>query len=203
MKKLMSSLIYYFISAVGISLTIKAEIGVSSFNSLNVAVSNLTTIQVGTITSVINLLFLVGCLVIDENRKLSKYLLMFVTTMSFGMVINFVYYTLFANVTLVSYFLKISVFVLGVAIAGFGTGQVLRINLLTFPIESFCQLLASKTKLTFSNYRYGVDIVCVVLSIFISVLFSLPIVVREGTIFSLFLLSGVISFSKRITLFAK
>lgn len=203
MKKLMGSLIYYFISAVGISLTIKAGIGVSSFNSLNVALSNLITIQVGTITTSINLLFLFGSLIIDENKKLNKYLLMFVATMSFGTVINFVYYSLLKNIFLSTYSLKISIFLLGVVIAGFGTGQVLRIKLLTFPIESFCQLLANKTKLTFSNYRYGVDIICVVLSLLISVLFTLPTVVGEGTILSLFLLSGVINYSKKITLFSK
>lgn len=203
MKKLTSSLSYYFISAVGISLTIKAGIGVSSFNSLNVALSNLTTIQVGTITSIINFVFLISCLIVDRNRQLNKYLLMSIATMSFGIVINFVYYTLLSDLNLSDYSLRISIFIFGIIISGFATGQILRINLLTFPIEFFCQLLDNKTKLTFASYRYGIDIFCVAISISISVLFSLPIVVREGTILSLFLLSGVISYSKRITLFWK
>lgn len=203
MNKLTSSLIYYFISAVGISLTIKAEMGVSSFNSLNVALSNLTTIQIGTMTTLINLLFLIGSLILDKKRTFSKYLLMSVAVMSFGIVINFVYYILFANINLSTYLQKINVFILGVGIAGFGTGQVIRINLLTFPIENFCQLLDRNTKLTFSTCRYGVDVVCILLSILISVIFSLAIVVREGTVISLLLLSGVISYSKKLTIFDK
>ena len=196
MKKLVTSLMYYVISAIGISLTIKAAIGVSSFNSLNVSLSNLTSIKVGTITSIINLLFMIGCIVLDKNRKLSKYALMFFATISFGMVINVVYYYLFAHIQLTNYLMKLVVFLLGVTLAGFGTGQVVRINLLTFPIESLCQLLDSKTNYSFSTYRYAVDIICVAFSLFISLYFSLPIVVREGTILSLFLLSGVISWSK-------
>lgn len=197
MKKILSSLIYYIISAVGISVTIKAGIGVSSFNSLNVSLSNVTTIQVGTVTTIINLVFLLGSLLVDTDRKVKKYLLMSIATLNFGAVINFVYYHLFATIDLTSYGLKISLFILGVLIAGFGTGQVLRINKLVFPIESLCQLLANRTTLSFSYYRYGVDILCVLLSLIISISFSLPIVVREGTLISLFLLSGVINWSKQ------
>ena len=200
MKKLVKSLIYYIISAIGISLTIKAGIGVSSFNSLNVSLSNLISIKVGTITSMINLVFMIGCIILDKNRKKSKYALMAFATISFGGVINIVYYYFFTPIHLASYPMQLIVFILGVALAGAGTGQVVRINLLTFPIEFFCQILVSQTPYSFSTFRYGVDIICVSLSLFISLFFSLPIVVREGTVLSLCLLSGIISWSKSISL---
>ncbi|MGX7023818.1 YczE/YyaS/YitT family protein [Vagococcus hydrophili] len=196
MEKLLKSLLFYFISAVGISLTIKANVGVSSFNSLNVSLSQLWDIQIGTVTTILNLSFLVGCIVLDKDRRLTKYALMLVAVLSFGEVINLVYYYLLANLTLTAYPIRLIVFLLGVFIAGAGTGQVLRLSLLKFPIESFCQLLSEKTKVKFSTYRYGVDIICVSLSLLFSLLFDLPIVVREGTLISLFLLSGVINWSK-------
>ena len=198
MKKLSQSLFYYFISAVGISLTIKANVGVSSFNSLNVSIANLSTLQIGTVTTLLNISFLIGCVLLDKERSLPKYLLMLVAVMSFGEVINLVYYHLFSQFTTDSYLLNLILFLLGVVIAGFGTGQVLRLSLLKFPIESFCQLLAEKTSHSFSTYRYGVDVVCVSLSLILSFAFSLPVVVREGTIVSLFLLSGVINWSKEL-----
>lgn len=198
MKKLSQSLFYYFISAVGISLTIKANVGVSSFNSLNVSIANLSTLQIGTVTTLLNISFLIGCVLLDKERSFPKYLLMLVAVMSFGEVINLVYYHLFSQFKIDSYLLNLILFLLGVVIAGFGTGQVLRLSLLKFPIESFCQLLAEKTSHSFSTYRYSVDIVCVSLSLILSFAFSLPIVVREGTIISLFLLSGVINWSKEL-----
>ena len=198
MKKLSQSLFYYFISAVGISLTIKANVGVSSFNSLNVSIANLSTLQIGTVTTLLNISFLIGCVLLDKERSFPKYLLMLVAVMSFGEVINLVYYHLFSQFTTDSYLLNLILFLLGVVIAGFGTGQVLRLSLLKFPIESFCQLLAEKTSHSFSTYRYGVDVVCVSLSLILSFAFSLPVVVREGTIISLFLLSGVINWSKEL-----
>ncbi|MFY8331195.1 YczE/YyaS/YitT family protein [Vagococcus carniphilus] len=198
MKKLIQSLFYYFISAVGISLTIKANVGVSSFNSLNVSIANLSTLQIGTVTTLLNISFLIGCVLLDKERSFPKYLLMLLAVMSFGEVINLVYYHLFSQFTIDSYLLNLILFLLGVVIAGFGTGQVLRLSLLKFPIESFCQLLAEKTSHSFSTYRYSVDIVCVSLSLILSFAFSLPVVVREGTIISLFLLSGVINWSKEL-----
>lgn len=198
MKKLSQSLFYYFISAVGISLTIKANVGVSSFNSLNVSIANLSTLQIGTVTTLLNISFLIGCVLLDKERSFPKYLLMLLAVMSFGEVINLVYYHLFSQFTIDSYLLNLILFLLGVVIAGFGTGQVLRLSLLKFPIESFCQLLAEKTSHSFSTYRYSVDIVCVSLSLILSFAFSLPVVVREGTIISLFLLSGVINWSKEL-----
>ena len=201
MKKLIHSLFYYLVIAVGISLTIKANIGVSSFNSLNVSISNLVGIQIGTITTILNLSFLLACIFLDKERKISKYLLMFIATMSFGAVINVVYYNIFASLEVTSYFVNVLLFLLGVFIAGFGTGQVVRLHILAFPLESLCQLLAEKTTISFSKYRYVVDIICVTLSLIISISFSLPIVVREGTVASLFLLSGVINWSKNKSLF--
>lgn len=198
MKTLFKSLFFYFISAFGICLTIKASIGVSSFNSLNVSASNLFNLQIGTITTLLNMSFLVGCLLLDQKRSFKKYLLMTIAVMSFGEVINLIYYQLFSQLNVTSYILKLFIFLLGVVIAGFGTGQVLRLSMLKFPIESFCQLLAEKTRFNFSTYRYGVDIVCVSLSLIVSLSFSLPIVVREGTILSLLLLSGLINWSKNL-----
>lgn len=199
MKQLIKSVFYYLVSAVGISLTIKANVGVSSFNSLNVSIANLFSIQIGTVTTILNVSFLLACIILDKKRKFSNYLLMLVAVMSFGEVINIVYYNLFSQFTIESYVMNVLVFLLGVFIAGFGTGQVLRLSLLKFPIESFCQLMAEKTPFKFSTYRYGVDVICVSLSLLLSFGFSLPIVVREGTIISLFLLSGVINWSKNLS----
>ncbi len=68
-RTLFWSLFFYGISALGISLTIKAAVGVSSFNSLNVSLSTITGIKVGTITTAINLLFLVTCWFLDHSQK--------------------------------------------------------------------------------------------------------------------------------------
>ncbi len=199
-KKIYHSLIFYFISALGISMTIKAMIGVSSFNALNTALADVLQIKIGTITSGINLIFLLVCWLMDQQRDPKKYLLMLVSLISFGEVINFLLYHLFAGVTLTAYPLQLFFFVAGTVIGGFGTGQVLRLDLLKFPMESFCVMLSEKTRASFSFYRYSIDLVCVSLSLLLTHVFYLPLFVREGTLISLFLLSGAISWSKNLAL---
>lgn len=91
-KKILWSLFFYLISAFGISLTIKAAVGVSSFNSLNVALSEVTNLKVGTITTIINLSFLLVCWLLDKQRSWKGYLLMLSALLCFGTVINLILY---------------------------------------------------------------------------------------------------------------
>lgn len=195
-KNITWSLFYYVLSAFGISLTIKAFIGVSSFNSLNVTLANFSSIKVGTITTIINLLFFGLCLILDQKRTVKAYAIMLVTVFLFGSVINLFVYRILASVTLSAYLPRVLFFTIGTLIGGYGTGRALGLGTLKFPIEQFCLLLAAKTQRTFSFYRYSIDIVCIALSLALSFFYQLPIAVREGTIISLFLLSFMISFAK-------
>lgn len=199
-KKFLWSMFFYLISAFGISLSIKAAVGVSSFNSLNVALSEVTSLKVGTITTIINLSFLLMCWFLDKNRSWKGYLLMLSALLCFGSVINLILYNILIHVSITAYIPRLLLFVTGTLIAGFGTGQVLVLNYLKFPIENFCAQLAERTTKSFKYYRYLIDIVCVSLSLLLSLTFRLPIVVREGTLISLFLLSSVIAWSRKLRL---
>ena len=121
---------------------------------------------------------------------------MFIALIFFGIIINIFLYTLLSNINLKNYFLRIIIFILGTTLAGIGTGKILKLGIFKFPIEYFCILLSDKTSKPFKFYRYSIDIICVVVSIFLSLNFKLPVVVREGTIISLLMLSGIISWSK-------
>ena len=97
-KNILISLLFYLFIAFGISLTIKADIGVSSFNSFNVALSNAVFMKVGTITTIINLIFLLFCILLNSENKIKEYLLMFIALIFFGIIINIFLYTLLSNI---------------------------------------------------------------------------------------------------------
>lgn len=166
-RKITLSLLFYLLSAFGISLTIKANIDVSSFNSLNVALSNWLDLEVGTVTSLMNLLFLIASHLLDSNRKIIDYFLTALSVMLLGTTINYFVYILLPSFTIDSYILNVGLFILGTCLAGIGTGRILYYGIIKFPIESFCQLLERKSQLPFSYFRYGIDIVCVSSSILI------------------------------------
>lgn len=196
-KKYFLSFFYYMVAAFGISLTIKAEIGVSSLNSLNVAISQVSRIEVGTITTLVNIVFLIACIFVEKNKKIFEYLFMILSLICFGSIINIFLYHFLIGIQINNYYIAILVFTLGTIIAGYGTGRSLHYGILKFPVEKLCLILSDKTKKSFALYRYGVDIICIFFSLFISLTFNYPLFVREGTILSFLLLTYVINKSKK------
>lgn len=196
-QQLIKSLLFYSLTGLGISLTLKSDIGVSSFNSFNLSLSNWTNIKIGTITALVNMLFILLYIIITKGKFKKQYILQIVSVYSLGIVINFFTYSVLNNVELQSYYLRLLVFILGVCIAGYGTGMVLNLKILSFPIESVCQTISQKKSWSFVLLRYFIDIICVILSIWISYHFGLKVVVREGTLISLFLLSFIIGKTKQ------
>ncbi|MFJ7936282.1 hypothetical protein [Sporosarcina sp. NPDC096371] len=190
MKKVIQSILLYIMSAVGVSLTLKADVGVSSFNAMNLSISECTSIKVGTITFIANLIFLIGYICLCEKKDFKKFTLMFISILFFGIVINFFLYTIFGSIHIEYYLVRMGLFIFGTILAGGSIG------IIPFPIEGLCLRIAEITKPTFSQYRYCVDFFSIILSITISLLYILPINIREGTIISFFLLSGIISYTR-------
>ncbi|WP_233278832.1 YczE/YyaS/YitT family protein [Floricoccus penangensis] len=194
-KALLISFFYYAVSGLGMSLSIKADIGVTCFNALILSMSDIFNMKVGTLTTISNLSFLLVCFILDKERSISRYLLMLVANLCFGYVVNFFYYSLLGPVTLNNYFMKVICFFIGLVVTCFAVGRILYYNTLKFPIENFCTLVSERTNHSMKFYRYCVDVVGFSGSLLLSFLFNLPIYVREGTVISLFLFSYIMSWS--------
>lgn len=192
------SLIFYSLTGIGISLGIKANIGVSSFNSLNVALSHVLGLRIGVVTTILNGAFLVSYMALTRFKHPITYVLQAIAVSCFGWMLDFFTYEVFADLYVTSYFQRILLFTIGTVIGGIATGMVLNLKILAFPLESACSALAEKTGWAFSRIRYGVDIFSVLGSLALSLIFGLPLFVREGTLISLFLLSASISLTKRV-----
>lgn len=197
MKKILYSLFFYALTGLGISLTIKANIGVSSFNSLNLSLSVISGIKVGTVSSLVNGAFIILYMILTGLKQRNEYISQGVSVYALGLVINFFVYTVFANVHLNSYLSQIICFMVGICISGFGTGMVLNLRVLAFPIESVCRILSEKTKVSFMKLRYSVDVLSISTSLIITFLTNSDLFIREGTVLSLFLLSFMIGITKK------
>jgi uncharacterized membrane protein YczE len=196
MKKFFISLFFYALSGIGISLTIKADIGVSSFNSLNVALAAVAHSQIGTITFLMNCLFLLLYILLSKPKMYVQYLMIFISVLSLGSIINVITYNLLGSFYLENYILRLLLFIFGTCLAGFATGMIIAIGVLSFPIESLCLRLSELTGYSFRCFRYGIDGCSILISLALSISYQQPLFVREGTLISLLLLSGVISVTK-------
>jgi len=190
------SFLFYIIASFGVSLTIKASIGVSAVNSTIVALSEVLSFKVGTVMIAINLLFLIGYMVLTKFKFPVKYMLQGVLFLLFGTFVNLYLYEILIHIEATSYFMRFMFLVIVVAITGLSVGMVVHYNLITFPIESFCMELENLTNRKFAFYRYSVDILSAITSISLSISFNLPFFLREGTVVSMILLTASISFSK-------
>lgn len=194
-KSILISFVYYAISGLGLALTVKADIGVSSWNALILSISTLSSVKVGTITSIANISFLVLCFILDKDRTILKYLIMFLAQIGFGYVVNFFLYGILSSITLPTYVSQLAVFILGTVVSAYAVGRILYYKILQFPIENFCNLLAQRSKHSMKFYRYGFDIVSLIGSLVLTISFGLPIYIREGTIIALFLFSYIMAWS--------
>lgn len=195
MKKIIVSLLFYILGGIGVSLTIKPGIGISPFDSLCLSISQATNIKVGNINFIGNIAFLTLFIILSMGKFKKKYLLMLLSIVSFGFVINLFTYGVFKNLVIETYSMKILVFIIGVLLSSIAVAIVLYLDVIPYSIESSCIELARVTKKSFTIFRYGVDIMSVLLSLFISFAFKTPINVREGTIIALVIFPGIISLS--------
>lgn len=189
LNQLLKSYAFYIISAFGVSLTIKASVGVSSFNSMNLAFSNAFDIRLGTVTILINSLFLVLYMSMTKFRLIRKYLIQAISVLMFGVFINFFTYSLLNGLVIRAYGLRLLTVALGTAIGGAAIGMIVSYNTITFPVESVCAELSGRTRHTFTRLRYMVDIFSIAVSVALSALYALPLYIREGTLISLLLFS--------------
>lgn len=184
---------FYCTSALGATLAIKANVGVSSFNSMNMAISNAAELKIGTITILINLLFLLVYASLTKFKNKKTYMIQMITIFMFGILINLLNYGLLKNLYAGTYFEQLAFISIGTVISGLSIGMIVHYDIVTLPVEGTCLELAKLTKHSFSKFRYFIDVFSIVMSVIISIGFGLPLFVREGTFISMLLLTASMS----------
>lgn len=192
----LKSFLFYAVAAFGVSLTLKADIGVSAFNAMNLSISYVNDVQVGTIMTFFNTMFLIGYMVLTRFKYPFKYLIQFTAVYMFGSLINLFLYQLLGCWVIHHYVQRVLLVIVGTLTAGIAVGMVLNYNKITFPTEAFCLELSKITPLKFLYLRYGVDIISILVSILLTVFFQLPLTAREGTVINMTLLSWAINLAK-------
>lgn len=193
---IVKSYIFYIISALGVSLGIVTNIGVSSYNSMNLAVATMSDIKVGTITIFFNIIFLLIYMILTKFSEKYKYLIQGISVFMFGIFVNYFTYNILSGLSSLGYIQRVLLFSGGTVISGLSIGIIIYYNIITFPLENVCIKISQITKISFMKLRYLVDIFSLIISVGISMVGELPIYVREGTIISMFILSLSINLAK-------
>lgn len=194
--RFLKSYILYILSAFGVSISVVANVGVSSYNAMNLAIATAGGIKIGTVTIFMNMTFLILYMVLTRFKYSIKYVIQALAVTLFGTLINFFVYGVFGQMGDIPYWGRITMIIVGTMIGGFSIGGIVHYNAITFPLESFCLEVSQIRPISFMKMRYLIDVFSIMVSLTLSLSFHLPLFVREGTLISMLLLSFIMHHSK-------
>ena len=185
-----------------VAFALKAGIGVLPVDAAITSVALLIGMKVGTFSMLFHGSFFLGQIAIEKKnfRKTELLQLLYITLG--GSVLNFFLYVVLKNVSFSFYPLRLIVCILAFAVSAFGCTLVLETHLMRTPMEGCIQLIAERMGTTMGKLRQRIDIVLVIVSVAITLIFGVEWTLREGTIIAALLFGPMMDFWKK-TVFDK
>ena len=185
----------------GITLTMKANIGVDAWDALSQSGSAITKIPIGTVGMCLNFICIFIQFIILRNNFKFKHVLQIVLSILLGFSVNFFYYHLLGNLNVNSYIFRILLLITGNIINAFVVAQIMLLDIVTFPLEGACKAFADKVGISFPKLRQVVDIISIIIVVLLSLVFKIDLYVREGTIIGMLIFSPMMGYFMRISKF--
>ena len=197
LKKIASTILGILLVYGSVAFAIKAGIGVLPVDAAITSAAMLIGMKVGTFSMLFHGSFFLGQIAIEKRnfRKTELLQLLYITLG--GSVLNFFLYTVLRNVTFSFYPLRLIVCVLAFAVSAFGCTMVLETHLMRTPMEGCIQLLAERMGTTMGRLRQRIDIVLVLVSVAITLIFGVDWTLREGTIIAALIFGPMMDFWKK------
>ena len=181
-KSLTLMALFSILAASGIALMLKAAVGVGAFDAATQSFSLFSGIKIGTIAMMLNLSFVAGQWLILKRDFGFTHMLQIPLSILLGTMVNFFYYDFFGTLAIESYILSLLMYIVALVLVSFSTAIVMAIDLVTFPIESLCMSLAEILPLKFGTLRQLFDVLSVVTSVVLTLIYGLTPSIREGTV---------------------
>lgn len=186
-------IISLFFSALGVAFTKHGELGVSPISSVaNVMSCKFSSLSLGTWLIIWNCFLIAGQIVILRKKFQLIQLLQIPLSFLFGWFTDLGMWIV-SFIPVNSYFTRIVMVLVGIVILGFGISLSVIANVIMNSGEAFVKAISDTLNKNFGNIKIVFDVLCVVFSLVLSlVFFNFTIVgTREGTVISA-LLTGVV-----------
>lgn len=170
------------------TLSLKANVGVCAcWDAVSMNIYELFGIKVGTVSIILNCsCVLIQFLLLRKDFSLLKLLQVPLALLS-GTVVNLMYYKVF-TFDIHSYIARIFLLILSYGGLAIFVGALTIMDIITMPPEAVCYTINKKYGVPFSRLRTSIDILCITVSLALSLFFDLSLKIREGTLIGLFLL---------------
>ena len=196
-KKILRTVLGILLVYGSVAFAIKAGIGVLPVDAAITSIATLIGMKVGTFSMLFHGSFFLGQIAMEKkNFKKTELLQLLYITLG-GSVLNFILYTVLRNVTFSVYPLRLVVCVVAFAVSAFGCTLVLETHLMRTPMEGCIQMMADRMGTTMGKLRQKIDIVLVVISVAITLIFGVEWTLREGTVIAALLFGPMMDFWKK------
>ena len=180
-----------------VAFAIKAGIGVLPVDAAIATIAAVLNIKVGTFSMFFHGSFFLGQIAMErKNFRKTEYLQVLYITLG-GSVLNFFLYTLLKNVSFSVYAVRLIVTVVAFLVSAFGCTLVLETHLMRTPMEGCIQMIAERIGTTGGKLRQKIDIVLVIISVVLTLMFKTDWTLREGTIIAALMFGPAMDFWKK------
>ena len=196
-KKILHTILGILLVYSAVAFAIKASIGVLPVDAAITSIALLTGMKVGSFSMLFHGSFFLGQIAIERRnfRKTELLQLLYITLG--GNVLNFFLYVVLRDVAFSAYLLRLIICILAFAVSSFGCTLVLETHLMRTPMEGCIQLLADRMGTTMGKLRQKIDVVLVIISVAISLIFGVEWTLREGTILAALIFGPMMDFWKK------
>ena len=195
-KKILRTIAGILLVYSAVAFAIKAGIGVLPVDAAITSIATLIGMKVGTFSMLFHGSFFLGQIVMEgKNFRKMEFLQLLYITLG-GSMLNFFLYTVLGGVSFSFYPLRLVVCVLAFAAGAFGCVMVMETHLMRTPMEGCVQMIADRMGTTMGKLRQKIDIVLVIISVAITLLFGVEWTLREGTIIAALVFGPMMDFFK-------
>lgn len=192
-KRYILFIVSLFFSALGVAFTKHGELGVSPISSVaNVMSYQFSSLSLGTWLIIWNCILIVGqILILHKNFQLIQ-LLQVPLSFLFGWFTDLGMWMV-SFIPANTYMIRLAMVLIGIVILGFGISLSVIANVIMNSGEAFVKAVSDMMNKDFGNIKIGFDVLCVIISLVLSLIFFHFTIVgtREGTIISA-LLTGIV-----------
>ena len=196
-KKIARTILGILLVYGAVAFALKAGIGVLPVDAAITSIATLIGMKVGTFSMLFHGSFFLGQIAMERRDfKKTEFLQLLYITLG-GYVLNFFLYTVLKDVTFTFYPLRVLVCIAAFAVASFGCIMVMETHLMRTPMEGCIQMIADRMGTTMGKLRQKIDVVLVIISVAISLLFGVEWALREGTIIAMVIFGPMLDFWKK------
>ena len=193
-------IISLFISALGVAVTKRGELGVSPISSpANVLSMRFSALSLGSWLIIWNCVLIIGQIALLRRSFKPVQLLQIPLSFLFGWFTD-IGMVIAALIPVPGYFPRLSCVLLGTLILGFGIALAVAADVVMNSGEAFVKAVSDVSGREFGNVKVAFDVSCVLFSVLLSLIFfDMKIVgAREGTVIAALLTGVAVKFFTRI-----